>query len=170
MPSKKPTPRKRAPKKPNGRTPAGNLRVTQEIKDEFLALLAGENEDNRPYVPELAARMVGVPSRTLRYHKLKDEAFGEAWHEALRVRGKELFEQKLMDVALGFQRAGQAQILALFGILKSREPEVWREDRQQALALMAANGGPIEIKLAFEPPKPVEELAPVERKALPPGD
>ncbi len=87
---------------------------TEELKTKFLELYARGGTVNA------CASEVGVSSVTVYSHVRKDEEFAERFRLA-----QETNTDELEDILLSLARAGN--IAAIFGTLKARRPEKWRD-------------------------------------------
>lgn len=96
------------------RMKCGPGRFTEKIKQRVLKFV----REGYPVVR--AARKAGTTDVTVFDHRRKDPEFGKAFEEALEA-GTDMLEDKLHDMAIG------GNITAIFGTLKARRPQKWRE-------------------------------------------
>ena len=114
-----------SPKPPAGKARTGRgapdaERFTQEKKRQFLALYAGTGHSVRS-----CAEQVGVTGVTVFNHINDDPVFAKAYARAVE-RHTDKLEDHLVDHAWDKETPGN--IVALFGMLRARRPERWREN------------------------------------------
>ncbi len=112
--------------------------VTTEAKAAFLAAL----REGATF--EVAARSAGTSRRSLLRLRQADERFALDVDEAADA-GCDMLEQQLVKYGTGEAPIkNAAQVTALFGVLRKRRPEQWRE--QQRLDLGGVKGQPVQVK------------------------
>jgi len=103
----------------------------------------------------IAARVSGHARTSYNRIADRDDLFRAAREEATKA-GIEVLEQQLVSIGLGNVEAKMPQVVALFGVLKARDPAKWSEKRQ--LEVGGKDGKPVEVAIGVSYREVLETL------------
>ena len=95
----------------------------------------------------VAAKNSGHPRTSYARIAEKDEAFRKAITEATAV-GLDTLEQELVDVGRGKVEVKMPRLVAIFAVLKKRDPDKWVEKNQ--IAVGNADNKPLEVSIGID--------------------
>lgn len=109
--------------------------VTPAKYDRMLAELAKGD------TPTIAAETAGMSVATANRHRNRDPEFAEKYAQAV-AEGIDRIEQRLVGIARGeIPIKNSAEVTAIFGVLRKRAPELWRDNVKHEVA------GQIDLKV-----------------------
>ncbi len=123
------------PKKTSRR--GAGVAITAKQRETFLERLAAG------YSVSHASTAARINRQTAYAHRDRDPAFAAAWEAALDAGTQALEDEAVRRATSGDK---PSDVLLIF-LLKARRPDVYRDRIEHT----GAGGGPVEVKLSFDP-------------------